>query len=319
MLAEVSSTAVGGWKVAVVAVLLSMARPRVRCKPFFVRQVVAMLLAVNASLIQCDSFFQQPALSFATLFEQAQCMSMLLQARADVSQPIITDVVVAADVTSPSASNLFRLGAAAGVGRVGESCLMRAAARGNIQLCTLLIEASVLADEPSLEVGADDIYSRVAPGPLLLAAEAGHLEVVKLLLDKKATVDRVTICDSSLPAIVQEATGRAVGSIYHTPLSMALSRGHLLVAEHLLHRRADPSQEAIGEVGFPVPLIVWCCAQGYTDACKLLLLADPSGVTSKTDHGAAYPLSRKSAADVAKAPPPHTHTHTHPHTQAHRH
>src|ERR1043166_3257174 len=82
---------------------------------------------------------------------------------------------------------------------------------------------SILASRPEL-VNSTDSYGR---RPLHYAAQRGHTDIVKLLIDYKADVN----------AKVTERS--AAGVVNWTPLHLAAERGRVAVAELLLEKGAD--------------------------------------------------------------------------------
>lgn len=106
--------------------------------------------------------------------------------------------------------------------------------------------ASLMAERP----GITNIDCFIAPercSPLFLAAEAGHLDAVRYLLNQGASVD------------FQNEHGE-------TPLQIACANGHVAVIQLLLEHGAN-LQHAVDGV---TPLSI-ACENGHLDAVKLLL------------------------------------------------
>jgi ankyrin repeat protein len=154
------------------------------------------------------------------------------------------------------------------------SCLLYATPLHDAaQLGDVAQAGAIIMDDPS-SVNVKDIHGST---PLSIAAQEGHLEVVKLLLEKGAAIETKTnyrralvstVAFYSNPAIVKvlavKGTVEAIGA---TPLYIAAGEGHLAVVKLLLEKGA--AIEAKAEDGC-TPLST-AAFNGHADVVKLLL------------------------------------------------
>lgn len=154
------------------------------------------------------------------------------------------------------------------------SCLLYATPLHDAaQLGDVAQAGAIIMDDPS-SVNVKDIHGST---PLSIAAQEGHLEVVKLLLEKGAAIETKTnyrrapvstAAFYSNPAIVKvlavKGTVEAIGA---TPLYIAAREGHLAVVKLLLEKGA--AIEAKAEDGC-TPLST-AAFNGHADVVKLLL------------------------------------------------
>jgi ankyrin repeat protein len=125
-----------------------------------------------------------------------------------------------------------------------------AAGEGHVQLCSVLLEHRQVDIEACNGGGATVLH---------LAAEYGHVDVVKLLLNRGANV-------------------AALSSRGETPLHFAVKNGHRLVCSILLDRGADVSSATPAGV---TPLHV-AARSGGIDVCQLLL--ERGADVNRCDH-----------------------------------
>ncbi|MGH8056504.1 MAG: ankyrin repeat domain-containing protein [Candidatus Entotheonellia bacterium] len=141
-----------------------------------------------------------------------------------------------------------------------------AAMRGHAPVVQVLLRVGALAEATML--GGRTLWSSATPlelitvdgvTPLLAAAEAGHLQVVRLLVDAGADVNRA------------DATG-------FTPLMGAVGAGHRKMVAYLLQRGARPDavdvrgwtvQRHTTESRHPLPPILTFPLQGGRDEWEL--------------------------------------------------
>ena len=118
-----------------------------------------------------------------------------------------------------------------------------------------------------IDKGADlNKTSQWGQTPVNMAARAGHKHVVQLLLDKGADPN--------------EASGRG-----QTPLHWAAMEGHKYVVQMLLERGAEPNRKTEHEQWTPLH----CAAlMGHLDVVKMLL--DGGANSSMTDSGRRSPM-----------------------------
>jgi ankyrin repeat protein len=135
--------------------------------------------------------------------------------------------------------------------------LLQAACAGNGKMVARLIDEGV-------DVNAGGRHGGTA---LFLAADQGHTEVVRLLLEHGADPNRIPWPDP------------AAGVIAMTPLMAAAARGHTAIAELLLAHGADASiqvgETALYEQG--VTAIFLATVNGHTGAAEVLTRAATSG------------------------------------------
>ena len=198
----------------------------------------------------------------ASYLGHVEMVSLLLEAGADMDKPNSAEV-------SPLCAAYFRgnigvvkllLGARATVDPVNvgfrdlaDSLLFHAAAGGNTEVVSLLLEAGVDKEDGSCD----------GKPPLWGAAEAGHVDVVRLLLAAGANKDAV---DSTF----FEEDDAAFEECYQdTPLWIASRQGHADVVSALLQAKADAE---LPNIDGQSPL--WIASKhGHGETVRLLLLA----------------------------------------------
>ncbi|KAL8713091.1 MAG: hypothetical protein Q9225_006837 [Loekoesia sp. 1 TL-2023] len=136
--------------------------------------------------------------------------------------------------------------------------------KGNPETVSRLLHAH------SNEIDILDLSGRTL---LSIAAEIGHLKVVKLLLEARA--------DSQSVANAESSDGR-------TPLSFAAENGHYEVAKLLLKAKADPnSKTRMGPSQGRTPLS-WAVYEGHYDVVEILL--DAGAEVDVVDSDGMSPL-----------------------------
>ena len=156
---------------------------------------------------------------------------------------------------------------------VVDTALVAACREGFAHVTQLLIEG-----QADVAQGKADTSKA---SPLSVAAQNGHIEVARLLLDSGASPNQVTADD-----------GRS-------PLLQASQDGHLEVARLLLDRGADPNS---GKLDTGTTPLYMAAQDGHADIAQLLLERNADPNAPKTDTGSTplYMASQEGCSAVVK-------------------
>ncbi|XP_067669201.1 uncharacterized protein [Haliotis asinina] len=195
----------------------------------------------------------------------------------------------------------------------GLPCLIVAANQNNIEVCKLLIQHQVDVSITDPRMGANALHWASAAGhcdivdllssrisleresnggvtPLFAAAENGHLDVFKLLLQKGAAINK-QIKSRIVSLTNPRNEGRAlvkqlnVSDEGFTPLHVASYEGHLDIVKLLMTKGADANLKA--ELGPPVAF-----AAKANEMCIFRLLLSDDRVSFSDVVSAAYEYGR---------------------------
>jgi ankyrin repeat protein len=172
----------------------------------------------------------------------------------------------------------------------GMSCAMPlhvAAQRGDVALAVALI-----MDDPS-EVNVRDKYGAT---PLSIAAQEGHLEMVRLLLEKGAAIDvktnyrgapLSTAAFYSSPMVVKLLLEKGpVDAVGATPLYVAALEGNVAVVKLLLEKGAAVEARA-DDGGTPLAI---AAQQAHLDVVQMLV--EKGATVDARDNNGVTPLAR---------------------------
>ncbi|KAK3543653.1 hypothetical protein QTP70_025980, partial [Hemibagrus guttatus] len=243
-------------------------------------EVVSLLLERGADPEHKDNDGMTPLL-LASYEGHEEVVELLLEAGADVDESAgtypsaVTPLLAAAAMGHAGTVNrmLFWGAAVDGIDGEGRTALCLAAAKGSVEVVRALLDrgldenhkddlgwtplhaaaceghksiCTVLTEQASMaRVGELDVEGRT---PLILAAQEGHCSTVRLLLDRKSSIDHR-------------------GYNGHSALSAAALQGHGEVVELLLRRGADTDvRDAEGR-----PLLYLLILEGCLDIAALLI------------------------------------------------
>ena len=208
----------------------------------------------------------------------------------------------------PNARGLSVLALCEAGREVSEEGLLEAAAKGNVSLCTLYLDAGVPIDCVDADVRT----------PLHLSCDNGDLSLATLLLDRGShAIDEKTwlgntplhvACrneDVSVATLLLDRGSRAIDEknvVGITPLHITCGHGHLSVATLLLDRGSRAIDAKSDDGRTPLHRSCW---RGHLSVATLLLDRGSRAIDEKNDDGntplhlACHPSLREAHLSVA--------------------